>query len=174
MFLNRDDETKPTKIILFTSETKEFYYELRYIASEGLFKCHSCLKLKKHVGAKLYKKKNGEEYLMPLENEHVCEPKIYDAQNFEKPKTVPKSMFELYQSAKGVANKRMVIFTSETKKLIYEYCLTGNRYYCLECKRLNKFVTAKLIEENEDKYLELSKAEHICKPKKYNPKNFNK
>uniref|UniRef100_A0A914P8I6 Uncharacterized protein n=1 Tax=Panagrolaimus davidi TaxID=227884 RepID=A0A914P8I6_9BILA len=174
MFLNRDDETKPTKIILFTSETKEFYYELRYVALEGLFKCHSCLKLKKHVGAKLYKKKNGEEYLMHLENEHVCEPKKYDALNFEKPKTVPKSMFELYQSAKGVANKRMVIFTSEMKDLIYEYSLTGNLYCCLECTKLKKYVTAKLMGENEDKYLELSKTEHVCKPKKYNPKNFKK
>uniref|UniRef100_A0A914QGT0 Uncharacterized protein n=1 Tax=Panagrolaimus davidi TaxID=227884 RepID=A0A914QGT0_9BILA len=174
MTVDREDETNPAKAIVFTSNEKELYYELSYLSSQNLFECIQCKKLKKRVNVKLCTKENGEKYLLKLKNDHICEPKKFDAQNFEKPKTVPKSMFELYQSAKGVANKRMVIFTSEKKDLIYEYSLTGNRYCCLECTKLHKHVTAKLTGENEDKYLELSKAEHICKPKKHNPNNLKK
>uniref|UniRef100_A0A914QQ13 Uncharacterized protein n=1 Tax=Panagrolaimus davidi TaxID=227884 RepID=A0A914QQ13_9BILA len=174
IIVDRGDETNPTKAIVFTSKEKELCYELRYLSPLNLFECIQCKKLKKSVTVKLYTKENGEKYLLKLKNDHICEPKKYDAQNVEKQKIVPKSMFELYQSAKGVANKRMVIFTSEKKDLIYEYSLARNLYCCLECTRLNKYVTAKLIGESEDKYLELSKTEHICKPKKYNPKNFKK
>uniref|UniRef100_A0A914QAE4 Uncharacterized protein n=1 Tax=Panagrolaimus davidi TaxID=227884 RepID=A0A914QAE4_9BILA len=174
MIVDREDGTNPAKAIVFTSKEKEFCYEFRYRTSQNLFECIQCEKLKKSVGVKLYTKENGEKYLLKLKNDHICEPKKYDAQNFQNAKTVPKSMFELYQNAKGVANKRMVVFTSEKKDLIYEYSLTGNLYRCLECIRLHKYVTAKVIGENEDKYLELSKTEHICKPKKYNPKYFKK
>uniref|UniRef100_A0A914Q8Z3 Uncharacterized protein n=1 Tax=Panagrolaimus davidi TaxID=227884 RepID=A0A914Q8Z3_9BILA len=82
-FLNRDDETKPTKIIVFTSEKKEFYYEFRYIPSHNNYLCGVCWVLKKRVCVKSYKKENGDEYLMTLKNDkHVCEPKKYDPKNF--------------------------------------------------------------------------------------------
>uniref|UniRef100_A0A914R2V1 Uncharacterized protein n=1 Tax=Panagrolaimus davidi TaxID=227884 RepID=A0A914R2V1_9BILA len=174
MIVDREDETNPAKAIVFTSKEKELCYELRYVSSKNIFECIQCKKLKKSVSLKLYTKENGEKYLLKLENDHVCEPKKYDLQKFEKAKIVPKSMFELYKNQYGAANKKLVVFTSEKKDLIYEYSSNANSYYCLECKRLNKFVTAKLIGENEDKYLELSKTEHICEPKKYNPKNFKK
>uniref|UniRef100_A0A914PIS9 Uncharacterized protein n=1 Tax=Panagrolaimus davidi TaxID=227884 RepID=A0A914PIS9_9BILA len=174
MIVDREDKTNPAKAIVFTSKERELCYELCYFSSLNSFECIQCRKLKKSVTVKLYAKENGEKYLLKFKNDHICEPKKYDAQNFDKPKIVPKSMFELYPSAKGVANKRIVIFTSKKKDLIYEYCLTGSLYRCLECRKLNKYLTAKLIGESEDKYLELSKAEHICKPKKYHPKNFKK
>uniref|UniRef100_A0A914Q1Z9 Uncharacterized protein n=1 Tax=Panagrolaimus davidi TaxID=227884 RepID=A0A914Q1Z9_9BILA len=172
MIVDRENKTNPAKAIVFTSNEKELCYELCYLSS--LFQCIQCRKLKKCVDVKLYTKENGEKYLLKLKNDHICEPKKYDAQNFEKQKIVPKSMFELYKNKYGAANKKLVVFTSEKKDLIYVYSLSENRYCCLECRRLNKYVTAKLIGENEDKYLGLSKAEHICKPKKYNPKNFKK
>uniref|UniRef100_A0A914QY04 Uncharacterized protein n=1 Tax=Panagrolaimus davidi TaxID=227884 RepID=A0A914QY04_9BILA len=174
MIIDREDKTNPAKAIVFTSKEKELCYELRYISSLNLFECIQCRKLKKSVAVKLYTKENGEKYLLKLKNDHICEPKKYDAQNFEKLKIVTKSMFELYQNGNGEANKKLVVFTSEKKNLIFEYSLSRNLFCCLKCKRLKKHVTAKLVGENEDKYLELSKTEHICKPKKYNPNNFKK
>uniref|UniRef100_A0A914QX76 Uncharacterized protein n=1 Tax=Panagrolaimus davidi TaxID=227884 RepID=A0A914QX76_9BILA len=174
MIVDREDKTNPAKAIVFTSNEKELCYELSYSSSQNLFECMQCKKLKKCVNVKLYTKENGEKYLLKLKNDHICEPKKYDLQNFEKAKIAPKSMFELYQNRKGAANKKLVVFTSEKKDLIYEYYLDRNLYCCLECRRLRKCVTAKLNGENEDKHLELSKTEHICKPKKYNQKNFKK
>uniref|UniRef100_A0A914PQF3 Uncharacterized protein n=1 Tax=Panagrolaimus davidi TaxID=227884 RepID=A0A914PQF3_9BILA len=169
MIVDRENETNPAKAIVFTSKEKELCYELHYFSSRNLFECFECKKLKKCVSVKLYTKENGEKYLLKLKNDHICEPKKY-----EKAKIVPKSMFELYQNRKGAANKKLVVFSSEKKDLIYEYSSNANSYRCLECTRLNKYVAAKLMGEFDEKYLELSKTEHICKPKKYNPKNFKK
>uniref|UniRef100_A0A914PAX6 Uncharacterized protein n=1 Tax=Panagrolaimus davidi TaxID=227884 RepID=A0A914PAX6_9BILA len=165
MIVDREDKTNPAKAIVFTSKEKELCYELRYLSPQNYFECIQCKKLKKCVRVKLYTKENGEKYLLKLKNDHICEPKKY-----EKAKIVPKSMFELYENQYGAANKKLVVFASEEKDLIYEYSLARNLYCCLECKRLTKYVTAKLIGENDDKYLELSETEHICKPKKYDPK----
>uniref|UniRef100_A0A914QN39 Uncharacterized protein n=1 Tax=Panagrolaimus davidi TaxID=227884 RepID=A0A914QN39_9BILA len=93
----RDDERKPKKVIVFTSSTKEFYYELNYTPSKDLFQCVPCSKRNKAVGAKLYKKENGEEYLISLKNKHVCAPKKYEKEKLQ-PKIISKSMFELYQN----------------------------------------------------------------------------
>uniref|UniRef100_A0AC34FUS0 Uncharacterized protein n=1 Tax=Panagrolaimus sp. ES5 TaxID=591445 RepID=A0AC34FUS0_9BILA len=82
MTISRQDGIK--RVIIFTSEAKEFYYELRYMPSIDTFECQSCRKLKKVVSVKKYTKKNGEEYLLKLKNEHICNPKKYDKKTFKQ------------------------------------------------------------------------------------------
>uniref|UniRef100_A0A914P0D1 Uncharacterized protein n=1 Tax=Panagrolaimus davidi TaxID=227884 RepID=A0A914P0D1_9BILA len=174
MVIDRNDEKRATRIIVFTSEAKEFYYELYYVVSQKCFECSPCRHLKKTVGVKLYKNANGEEYLLKMKNEHVCTPKKYDPKKFEPNKKIPASLFQLYKNRKGEENKRLIIFTSEKKNLIYEYYFERSSFRCSKCRSQNKFVTAKLITENVENFIELSKAEHICKPIKYDPKNYKK
>uniref|UniRef100_A0A914Q013 Uncharacterized protein n=1 Tax=Panagrolaimus davidi TaxID=227884 RepID=A0A914Q013_9BILA len=166
--LDRDDETKNTRIHLYTSETKEFYYELRYVVAQNIFQCNSCTRKHKFVAVKLLTKESGEEYLLKMKNEHICTPKKYD----EPPKIIPASMFELYKNIKREPNKKLVIFTSEKKDFIYEYYWLKNSFYCLKCS--NQKPTAKLLGEENEKYVELSKTEHVCQPMKYNPKRYRK
>uniref|UniRef100_A0A914Q421 Uncharacterized protein n=1 Tax=Panagrolaimus davidi TaxID=227884 RepID=A0A914Q421_9BILA len=164
---------KPTKVILFTS-AKEFYYDLSYNPSVKCFQCYSCHKKGKYISVKLFKNENGEDFLMASNNEHVCIPQKFDQEKFEKPKTVPESMFELHKNVNGEENKKLIVFTSDKKDFIYEYYLDRNNYYrCSICKKKKLSVTAKLHGENE-KYLELSKTEHVCEPKKYDRKNYEK
>uniref|UniRef100_A0A914QYU8 Uncharacterized protein n=1 Tax=Panagrolaimus davidi TaxID=227884 RepID=A0A914QYU8_9BILA len=159
----RDDEKKPKKVIVFTSSTKEFYYELNYFPSKNLFRCILCSIRNKVVGAKLCKKENGEEYLLMLKNEHVCTPKKYEKEKFQ-PKTVPKSMFELYQNKNSESNKKLIVFTSEKKDFVYEYYWQKSSFCCLQCLKQKKYVRAKVRGENEnEKFVELSNVEHITR-----------
>uniref|UniRef100_A0A914P6A6 Uncharacterized protein n=1 Tax=Panagrolaimus davidi TaxID=227884 RepID=A0A914P6A6_9BILA len=172
----RDDERKPKKIIVFTSSTKEFYYELNYYPSRKHFRCIPCSNCNKAVGAKLYKKENGEAYLLKLKNEHVCAPKKYEKEELLPkiiPKTIPKSMFELYQNKNGESNKKLIVFTSEKKDFVYEYSSDKSAFRCLQCLKQKKYVNAKIRGENE-KYVELSKVEHVCKQKKFVERNYKK
>uniref|UniRef100_A0A914P8E8 Uncharacterized protein n=1 Tax=Panagrolaimus davidi TaxID=227884 RepID=A0A914P8E8_9BILA len=170
----RDDERKPKKIIVFTSSTKEFYYELNYTPSTDLFQCYPCSKRNKVVGAKLYKKENGEEYLLKSKNEHVCTPKKYDKEKLQ-PKTIPKSMFELYQNKNGKSNKKLVVFTSAKKDFVYEYYWQNSSFRCLQCSKQNKCVIAKILGEIEnEKYAEFSNVEHVCTPIKFDQKKYKK
>uniref|UniRef100_A0A914Q8Q8 Uncharacterized protein n=1 Tax=Panagrolaimus davidi TaxID=227884 RepID=A0A914Q8Q8_9BILA len=168
----RNVERKPKKVIVFTSSTKEFYYELKYTPSKDLFQCYPCSKCNKAVGAKLYKKENGEEYLMSLKNKHVCTPKKYEKL---QPKTIPKSMFELYQNKNGKSNKKLIVFTSEKKDFAYEYYWKESGFYCLQCLKQNKYVSAKVRGENEnEKFVELSNVEHVCKQKQFVETKYKK
>uniref|UniRef100_A0A914QB24 Uncharacterized protein n=1 Tax=Panagrolaimus davidi TaxID=227884 RepID=A0A914QB24_9BILA len=168
----RDDEKKPKKIIVFTSSTKEFYYELNYNPSKNLFRCILCSRRNKVVSAKLYKKENGEEYLLKLQNEHVCAPKKYEKEKLQ-PKIIPKSMFELYQNKNSESNKKLIVFTSEKKNFIYEYYWQNSSFCCLQCSKQKKYIRAKVRGENE-KFVELSNFEHICKPIKFVPEKYKK
>uniref|UniRef100_A0A914PRA3 Uncharacterized protein n=1 Tax=Panagrolaimus davidi TaxID=227884 RepID=A0A914PRA3_9BILA len=168
----RDDERKPKKVIVFTSSTKEFYYELNYWPSIDLFRCNPCSNCNKNVGAKLCKKENGEEYLMSLKNEHVCTPNKYEKEKIQ-PKIIPKSMFELYKNSKGEANKKLIVFASEKKDFVYEYFWRGSLFFCSQCWKQKKYVSAKIRGENE-KFIELSNVEHVCSPIKFVERNYKK
>uniref|UniRef100_A0A914PX78 Uncharacterized protein n=1 Tax=Panagrolaimus davidi TaxID=227884 RepID=A0A914PX78_9BILA len=172
--VERNVERKPKKVIVFTSLTKEFYYELIYYAKGNCFRCIPCSNYNKNVGAKLYKKENGEEYLMSLKNKHVCTPKKYEKGKLQ-PKTIPKSMFELYQNKNSESNKILIVFTSEKKDFVYEYFWNRSLFQCSQCLKQNKYVNAKVRGENEnEKYVELSKVEHVCTPIKFDQKKYKK
>uniref|UniRef100_A0A914QZ10 Uncharacterized protein n=1 Tax=Panagrolaimus davidi TaxID=227884 RepID=A0A914QZ10_9BILA len=81
---NQDNDGKPTKLVVFTSATKDLCYELCYNASKKKFFCIRCKGLKKSVTMKLITKENGEEYLMSMKNEHVCTPKKFEEKKFQK------------------------------------------------------------------------------------------
>uniref|UniRef100_A0A914P7F9 Uncharacterized protein n=1 Tax=Panagrolaimus davidi TaxID=227884 RepID=A0A914P7F9_9BILA len=169
----RNVERKPKKVIVFTSLTKEFYYELNYFPSKDSFQCIPCSNCNKAVGAKLYKKENGEEYLISLKNKHICTPKKYEKQNLQ-PKTIPESMFELYQNKNGESNKKLIVFTSEKKDFVYEYYSDKSSFYCFQCLKQKKYVNAKIRGDENEKYVELSKVEHVCTPIKFDQKKYKK
>uniref|UniRef100_A0A914QUC9 Uncharacterized protein n=1 Tax=Panagrolaimus davidi TaxID=227884 RepID=A0A914QUC9_9BILA len=169
----RNVERSPKKVIVFTSEKKEFYYELTYSAKGNYFRCFPCSNCNKAVGAKLYRKENGEEYLLKLKNEHVCTPEKYEKEKLQS-KTIPKSMFELYKNKNGESNKKLVVFTSEKKDFVYEYSGGKSLFRCLQCLKQKKYVSAKVRGNENEKYVELSKVEHVCTPKKFDQKKYKK
>uniref|UniRef100_A0A914PLX1 Uncharacterized protein n=1 Tax=Panagrolaimus davidi TaxID=227884 RepID=A0A914PLX1_9BILA len=169
----RDDEKKPKKIIVFTSSTKEFYYKLNNTSSKNLFQCFPCLKHHKYVCVKLCKKENGEEYLMKMKNDHICTPKKYEKEKLQ-PKIIPKSMFKLYQNRNGEANKKLIVFTSEIKDFVYEYYWQKSYFYCSQCLKQNKCVSAKVRGNENEKFVELSNDEHICTQKKFVETKYKK
>uniref|UniRef100_A0A914QVU6 Uncharacterized protein n=1 Tax=Panagrolaimus davidi TaxID=227884 RepID=A0A914QVU6_9BILA len=174
MVTERDDEEKPKKVIVFTSLTKEFYYEFNYFPSRKYFKCVPCSHRNKAVSVKLYKKENGEEYLLKLRNGHVCAPKKYEKEKLQ-PRIIPKSLFELYQNKNGESNKKLIVFTSKKNDFIYEYYWHNSSFCCSQCLKQKKFVSAKVRGENEnEKFVELSNVEHICKPIKFVPEKYKK
>uniref|UniRef100_A0AC34F7B3 Uncharacterized protein n=1 Tax=Panagrolaimus sp. ES5 TaxID=591445 RepID=A0AC34F7B3_9BILA len=175
MVFFQNDASKLTKIILFTSPSKEYCYEFTWHETAKHFYCYpcKCSAIKKHITGKLIKNDDGTEYFrISTKNEHSCTPKKFDLEKYQ-PKTIPESRFELGSNLRGKPNSKLYLFTSEKKEFFYEYYSTRpNHFICLQCIMIDKslYVKAKM-EENEkgEKFLALDSKEHICEPQKYEP-----
>uniref|UniRef100_A0A914Q4E8 Uncharacterized protein n=1 Tax=Panagrolaimus davidi TaxID=227884 RepID=A0A914Q4E8_9BILA len=137
---------------------------------------------------------NRKEYFVHDPSKHVCKPvKIssFETPKFERlerkdivfeGKSKTKSLkidksrilklpnFEFRPSRNGKPEGTLVIFDSKDKSTIYEYYYYTSQkiFICLNCKNKNRHVSAKIHvdEKNGEKFIELSKNEHICEPKK--------
>uniref|UniRef100_A0A914QY86 Uncharacterized protein n=1 Tax=Panagrolaimus davidi TaxID=227884 RepID=A0A914QY86_9BILA len=159
--------TPEGKLVIFDTNDKSLCYEYYFVIRDKYFICGNCETKKHRVTAKVHlNNETNEKFLELSKNEHICEPKL-------KPKTIAKSMFELYQN-KNV-DKKLIVFTSEKKDFVYEYCWKESGFYCPQCMKQHKYVGAKVRGENEnEKFVELSNVEHICKQKKFVEKNYKK
>uniref|UniRef100_A0AC35GP92 Uncharacterized protein n=1 Tax=Panagrolaimus sp. PS1159 TaxID=55785 RepID=A0AC35GP92_9BILA len=150
---------------------------------------------------------NGKEYFIHDPSKHICKPvkiSTFETPEFkrlerkdiafeEKSKTnrlkidkiriLKLPNFEFRSSIYGNPEGTLVIFDSKGKSMIYEYCYHASHeiFFCLNCGKKNRHVSAKIHvnEKNGEKFIELSKNEHICEPKKddfparvINPSNF--
>uniref|UniRef100_A0A914Q6F9 Uncharacterized protein n=1 Tax=Panagrolaimus davidi TaxID=227884 RepID=A0A914Q6F9_9BILA len=137
---------------------------------------------------------NGKEYFVHVPSKHICKPvklSSFETPEFKrlerkdiafegKSKTeelkIDKSRilklpdFEFRPGKNGNPEGTLVIFDSKGKSTIYEYFYSTSHetYICLKCQVKNRRVTAKIHVDgkNGEKYIELSKTEHICEPKK--------
>uniref|UniRef100_A0AC34FU93 Uncharacterized protein n=1 Tax=Panagrolaimus sp. ES5 TaxID=591445 RepID=A0AC34FU93_9BILA len=92
MIFNQESERKTTKLVVFTSPSKEFCHVFVWINSNRLFMCQNCNTLKKKVSAKIQKDENGHEFVQLFKNGHICQPKKFILEEFQ-PKIIPKSGF---------------------------------------------------------------------------------
>uniref|UniRef100_A0A914QY87 Uncharacterized protein n=1 Tax=Panagrolaimus davidi TaxID=227884 RepID=A0A914QY87_9BILA len=171
MVVNRESKTKPTKLIIFTSPSKEFCYEYVLKKSRNIFSCYACEMLKRfRVSAKIHNNENGQEFVQLLKNEHICQPKIFKTEKNEL-KILSKSQFFLRTNLLGKENSKMVVFDQEKKGYCYEYHKTRNLFHCTKClSKFKKHTTAKLSEDGEQ--LELASAQHLCKSIEFYPEKY--
>uniref|UniRef100_A0A914Q8X2 Uncharacterized protein n=1 Tax=Panagrolaimus davidi TaxID=227884 RepID=A0A914Q8X2_9BILA len=171
---NRDAKNnRPTKLVTFTSPSKELCYEFTFCKKSQRFRCCECRKMKKQVSAKLLFNKNNKEYVQLYKNEHICIPKKFVLEEFEI-EIIQQSDFKLLPNSNGKPNSIIIIFDSEKDGYVYEYRLEHGHYFiCRNCKKNGKNVTVKLLEnENGEKFLEVLSNQHICESIKYDGKNY--
>uniref|UniRef100_A0A914PU47 Uncharacterized protein n=1 Tax=Panagrolaimus davidi TaxID=227884 RepID=A0A914PU47_9BILA len=137
---------------------------------------------------------NGKEYFIHVPSRHFCKPvKISTFEtpkfkrlerkdiafegksktkklNIEKSRILKLPNFELRPSKNCNPEGTLVIFDSKEKSMIYEYYYETSKevFVCSNCNKKNRYITAKIHfdENNGEKFIELSKNEHICEPKK--------
>uniref|UniRef100_A0A914PM74 Uncharacterized protein n=1 Tax=Panagrolaimus davidi TaxID=227884 RepID=A0A914PM74_9BILA len=171
MIVNKNDGTKLTKLLLFTSAEKTLYYEYTFQEKLNLFLCMPCNSKSKRCSAKLFEDKNGKEYIKLLKNNHICSPKTYKTDKFQPKIILEFNNFMLLSNNDGKPNSKLVIFDPQKNGFVYEYNLMKeNRFLCRHCSKKHKTLTAEMFEkENGEKYFELSSPleQHICDSKKY-------
>uniref|UniRef100_A0A914P3A2 Uncharacterized protein n=1 Tax=Panagrolaimus davidi TaxID=227884 RepID=A0A914P3A2_9BILA len=167
-------------LIIFTSIEKKMYYKFSYIEVDDVFRCCKCQK-KKLIRAKFYKnEENGEEENLFLQDrEHVCQPVQYNKEDFEDI-ILKKPDYQIIQRRFGGKwSQKLIVFTTKEKDYCYEYFSKKkkNLFICGSCQKLETFVHARIIknenEKEDEECIRLSKTEHVCKPRKYLPENLD-
>uniref|UniRef100_A0AC34FJR5 Uncharacterized protein n=1 Tax=Panagrolaimus sp. ES5 TaxID=591445 RepID=A0AC34FJR5_9BILA len=173
IILNKESESKETKIITFTSSTQKFCYEFSFFILKNVkrFRCHPCFRLKKNVYAKIIADEEGKECIH-ITDEHICEPLKYQPKKCEtkiQPKKIRVSLFQFCPNLNGKENGILQIFTSEKKDFVFSYAKHNSTYVCNPCGYQK--VNVKIIKDEKtgEIYAELFGLEHVCTPKKYVP-----
>uniref|UniRef100_A0A914QKB9 Uncharacterized protein n=1 Tax=Panagrolaimus davidi TaxID=227884 RepID=A0A914QKB9_9BILA len=170
----KSNEKTTAKLVIFTSDKKDFCYEYTFCNHDKLFKCYECSLQRKLLFAKICKNDKNEEIAILMRNDHICIPKKFIKEKFI-PTRIPASEFVLHSGNDGQPDKRLIIFDSNDKTLAFEYIWRSKRnfFQCLLCAAQNVTVFAKPIEiENSQKMIELSLDKHVCIPQKYDPENY--
>uniref|UniRef100_A0A914XUE0 Uncharacterized protein n=1 Tax=Panagrolaimus superbus TaxID=310955 RepID=A0A914XUE0_9BILA len=161
LVFENDSERRGTKLIVFTSEVRNEYFEYSLWKGQKYFHCLGCYPMKSTI-AKLFEDEKGEKFVEFGKIEHVCNPKVYDSDKFGDNMRVPDYQYEILPNAKAEPDARIILFNPDNYSLGYDY-VPDKFFCCLKCRSLKKYTIAKLIKkENGERYLELSKNEHVC------------
>uniref|UniRef100_A0AC34FXG4 Uncharacterized protein n=1 Tax=Panagrolaimus sp. ES5 TaxID=591445 RepID=A0AC34FXG4_9BILA len=138
--MNQKHVAKKRLIIFEPNSDRKFCREYSYNIRNSAFLCMKCHP--KFVSAKIFKDKNGNEFA-EVSNAHRCKPRLYKGikaeqdsfKNISGQLQIFKSPnFKFLLNAKGVANGRLIIFSTKTE--VYEYYRqTNSTYLCLGCDR---------------------------------------
>ena len=148
-------------LFVYASGDRTLFYKYYYDSSSNHYTCSQCQFLHKYVNATLELDKKGIEYIKRGNADHVCKP----LQTNDQDTIIYPSRYEKTTSRNG--NSVLKIYTSDAKTHFYWYPFKKEKqyYYCAECNKLGKTITAKL-EKNENgvECVNLVKTEHVCKP----------
>ena len=169
-FTRRGEESK--RLIVFASDDRKLCYEFYGSSTTpDKFTCSKCAIANFSLIVYLRNDQNGIECVSLAKKQHVCEPIKYEPGSYVDSGIIKKPNFKLVEPCKANSWKRRIfIFHPTNRKLSYKYGFNQEAkcFYCNVCRKQGKFVTAKLIEnENEEPYLELNDIKHVCEPQKY-------
>uniref|UniRef100_A0AC34F8F2 Uncharacterized protein n=1 Tax=Panagrolaimus sp. ES5 TaxID=591445 RepID=A0AC34F8F2_9BILA len=161
-------------LFVFSSEDRSVGYKYDYSNFHKHYIC--CQVLVCGVNAKVQMNSNDEKIVILSKNEHQCSPIKY--QKIVEPaegETSTTTLFELHPNSKCEPNTRLIIYTSVKKDFIHEYTKTSSKsFHYLPCRAKKHNVIAKLFkDENDENYVQYCKnQDHICQPRKYDPKKY--
>uniref|UniRef100_A0AC34FI66 Uncharacterized protein n=1 Tax=Panagrolaimus sp. ES5 TaxID=591445 RepID=A0AC34FI66_9BILA len=158
------------KIVIFHSDDRNLFWEFPIMNKS--FRCRQC-KLQNHdVIVKLNTKKDGEKYVILGNQQHICEPIMFEAE-----KIIESPNFLLINKNDAISNTILLIFTSPSKDLCYKYVYQKNikRFQCFFCFGKNRsYVSAKICQKLDGtEYVQMGNKDHICDPQKYVPENVS-
>uniref|UniRef100_A0A914YLL1 Uncharacterized protein n=1 Tax=Panagrolaimus superbus TaxID=310955 RepID=A0A914YLL1_9BILA len=163
---------KKTRLIIYTGENKKFCYEYFWDQHKNRYHCCGCIR--KSVRAAIYNINEENEYVMLINNNHICQPREYDSLKlFERQKIVRKPDFEIQTILKNGTEKRtLVVFVPENRKMCHKYLsrnFSQQHFYCSRCHNKRHSVIARLCQDDDEseQYIVLGEEAHICDPKPY-------
>uniref|UniRef100_A0A914QXQ9 Uncharacterized protein n=1 Tax=Panagrolaimus davidi TaxID=227884 RepID=A0A914QXQ9_9BILA len=70
--------------------------------------------------------------------------------------------------------RRLIIFTTAEKEMCYEYTCKNQIYFCYQCRKQQKRITAIMgyDDEKDEECVKLINKEHFCEPLPYNPEKY--
>uniref|UniRef100_A0AC35FPK9 Uncharacterized protein n=1 Tax=Panagrolaimus sp. PS1159 TaxID=55785 RepID=A0AC35FPK9_9BILA len=167
--------TNGTKLYVYDKTDKSLCYKYSFQNRSKRFRCLKCHLLNLTVSAKLCtNEEDNTKYLELGENDHKCKAEKYDPKNIAKKITD----FIVYEPNKKWITSKLVVFTSSNHLTCYAYsfCNTRKHFICREClsSKQKKIVSTKIFrDENDGKdYVLFNEQNHICKPIKYNPMDY--
>uniref|UniRef100_A0A914P8E4 Uncharacterized protein n=1 Tax=Panagrolaimus davidi TaxID=227884 RepID=A0A914P8E4_9BILA len=167
--------TNGTKLYVYNKTDNSLCYKYSFQNRSKRFRCLKCHLLNLTVSAKLCtNEEDNTKYLELGENDHKCEAEKYD------PKDISKKItdFIVYEPNKKFKTSKLVVFTSSNHLTcyVYSFCNTRKYFICHEClsSKQRKIVSTKIFkdEKNGQDYVLFNKQNHICKPIKYNPMDY--
>uniref|UniRef100_A0AC35GIU2 Uncharacterized protein n=1 Tax=Panagrolaimus sp. PS1159 TaxID=55785 RepID=A0AC35GIU2_9BILA len=170
----RKDKLKP-RLLIFPNDDKSYHFEYYYVKNLQCFICCGC-SMKANVI-----EKNGKEFvkLQSITLKHFCKLRKYDEAKYTV--DVSKRIIEsqnykiIKYTQKGISTSKLFIFDSTNKNLCRGYYWENdNKYYlCIGCTTKSQRVFAKICKNMDGvEYLMLSKNEHVCKLREYNPEKY--
>jgi hypothetical protein len=163
---------KKTRLIVYTGEEKKFCYEYFWDQHKNRYHCCGCIR--KSVRAAIYNFNTENEYIMLINNNHICQPREYDSLKlFERQKIIQKPDFEIQTIMKNCSEKRtLVVFVPGNRKMCHKYLsrnFSQQHFYCSRCHNKRHSVIARLCQDSDetDEYVVLGEETHICEPKPY-------
>uniref|UniRef100_A0A914XXK3 Uncharacterized protein n=1 Tax=Panagrolaimus superbus TaxID=310955 RepID=A0A914XXK3_9BILA len=156
------------RLLVFTSSDRKKCYQYSYSSGHNNYHCRKCDPRRHYVCATFVVDDMGIKELTFGRNQHLCKPIDYVPENYKSPEIIKFPAFKIVEKlSKKRMVKRLIIFADKGK--CYEYSLNDKGiFHCLACIILKRYVSAKLIKDSDNgDYLELNRAKHICKPKKY-------
>uniref|UniRef100_A0A914PFY2 Uncharacterized protein n=1 Tax=Panagrolaimus davidi TaxID=227884 RepID=A0A914PFY2_9BILA len=134
---------KRKRIKLFDKSDKNLCYYYYKETKRDTYFCSTCHMKQKFVTAKLlHDETTNKNYLELNDVEHVCEP-----QKTTTITTIRKPNFKLEEYIiDGFKRKFIIIFDKIDSTLCFKYCYFGTdkAYLCINCKKAERLVTARL------------------------------
>uniref|UniRef100_A0A914P0R1 FLYWCH-type domain-containing protein n=1 Tax=Panagrolaimus davidi TaxID=227884 RepID=A0A914P0R1_9BILA len=158
------------RLIIFAKNDKTLCYEFSS-SSTAFHYCTGCSKLNNNLPnlyVRIQKNAKNEDIILTKNEKHICKPIKFDPSKCKSPTTIKPSNYMFYKNSKG--SPKMIIFASKDKKLCYNYNLVNRDkiWYCSECTKQKKLISAKVrIDFDDEEYVQLGNAGHVCKPLKY-------
>uniref|UniRef100_A0A914PVD5 Uncharacterized protein n=1 Tax=Panagrolaimus davidi TaxID=227884 RepID=A0A914PVD5_9BILA len=168
-FLENCNTNSRKVLIIFNPKDQSQCYDFRWRSCTKSFCCISC-----DVEAKIMNISKKNEYVEMLRLTHLCKYRPYNREQFFKFNNfVLADDFEIQtQMIKGKERKTLFIFNENDKTKCYnfQYQPSVKAFICKECSKQKIRVTAKIHQNSDgEKYLLLSKKQHVCEMVKYTP-----
>uniref|UniRef100_A0A914QQM7 Uncharacterized protein n=1 Tax=Panagrolaimus davidi TaxID=227884 RepID=A0A914QQM7_9BILA len=167
-----NDGKSHKKLLVFASNERKQCYEYVLVKTPlSYYGCNKCFAQKKVIKIKALFHDDGSLTFDFNTEKHLCEPSEYSPENHQS-LIFKSSNFKLvHRSFKGKMRPLLIIFDSNDKNMCYRFGFESrnNFFFCYECKKQGRFLTARFIQYEGKTTIEFNRLEHICKPQKYIP-----
>uniref|UniRef100_A0A914PYE5 Uncharacterized protein n=1 Tax=Panagrolaimus davidi TaxID=227884 RepID=A0A914PYE5_9BILA len=168
------------RLLIFPNNDKIYHFEYYWNRPLQCYQCCGCgLKADIIKNDKNEKEFVKHKFLHKQTSKHFCKLRKYDEAKFTidvSKRIIERQNYKIIKyTQKGISTSKLFIFDSTNKNLCRGYYWENdNKYYlCIGCTTKAQRVFAKICKNMDGmEYLMLSKNEHVCELREYNPEKY--